>query len=154
MAHFKENSLRSIDGLREMYDRFAKFGVPLQLTEFDIDTTDEKLQADYLRDVMTITFSHPSFNSIIMWGFWEGRHWRPNAALWRRDWSIKLCGKMWKKLVFETWWTDEQHTTDSGGACEVSAFLGDYEIIVEHAGREIAVKVTLDKSGHTETIRL
>jgi len=88
MAHFKENSLRSIDGLREIYNRFAEFSVPLQLTEFDIDTTDEQLQADYLRDVMTITFSHPSFSSIVMWGFWEGRHWRPNGALWRKDWSI------------------------------------------------------------------
>jgi len=154
MAHFKESSLRSIDGLREIYDRFAKFDVPLQLTEFDIDTTDEQLQADYLRDVMTITFSHPSFNAIIMWGFWEGRHWRPNGALWRRDFSIKPCGRVWKKLVFKTWWTDEQHTTDAEGACEVSAFLGDYEIVVEHAGRKITVEVTLDKSGHTETIRL
>ena len=153
MAHFKENSLRSIDGLREIYGRFGKFGVPLQLTEFDIDTTDEQLQADYLRDVMTITFSHPSFNSIIMWGFWEGRHWRPNGALWRKDWSIKPCGKVWKKLVLETWWTDEQCTTDAGGSCEVSAFLGDYDIIVEHEGRWAAVEVTLDKSGHTESIR-
>jgi len=153
MAHFKESSLRSIDGLREIYDRFAKFGVPLQLTEFDIDTTDEQLQADYLRDVMTITFSHPSFNSIIMWGFWEGRHWRPNGALWRRDFSIKPCGRVWKKLVFETWWTDEHRATDAGGACEVSAFLGDYDIIVEHQDRRLAVVVKLGKSGHTESVR-
>ena len=153
MAHFKNNSLRSIDGLREIYDRFAKFGVPLQLTEFDIDTTDEPLAADYLRDVMTITFSHPSFNAIVMWGFWEGRHWRPNGALWRKDWSIKPCGKMWKELVFKTWWTDEQHTTNAWGSCEVSAFLGDYDIVVEHAGRQVTVKATLGKPGHTETVR-
>ena len=98
-----------------VYDRFAKFGVPLQLTEFDIDTRNEPLQAEYLRYVMTITFSHPSFNGIVTWGFWEGRHWRPNGALWRRDWSIKPAGKMWKELVFKTWWTDEEHTTDVGG---------------------------------------
>ncbi len=154
MGHFKENSLRPIDELWQTYDRFAKFGVPLQLTEFDIDTTDEQLQADYLRDVMTITFSHPSFNAIVMWGFWEGRHWRPDAALWRKDWSIKPCGNMWKELVFERWWTDEQRTTDAGGACQVSGFLGDYEVIIEHAGRKITVEATLDKSGYTEAIRL
>jgi endo-1,4-beta-xylanase len=153
MAHFKNNSLRPIDGLRDVYDRFAKFGVPLQLTEFDIDTTDEQLQADYLRDVMTITFSHPSFNAIVMWGFWEGRHWRPNGALWRRNWSIKPCGKVWKELVFETWWTDEQHTANAWGLCEVSAFLGDYDIVVEHAGRTITVKAKVCKPGHTESIR-
>ncbi len=152
MAHFKENSLRSIDGLWQIYSRFAEFGVPLQLTEFDIDTTDEQLQADYLRDVMTITFSHPSFTAIVMWGFWEGRHWRPNGALWRKDWSIKPCGQMWKELVFDTWWTDELRTTDASGSCEVVAFLGDYDIVVEHACREVIVRVALGKSGHTETI--
>lgn len=153
MAHFRENSLRSIDGLWELYNRFAKFGVPLQLTEFDIDARDEQLQADYLRDVMTITFSHPSFNAIVMWGFWEGRHWRPNAALWRRDWSIKPVGKMWKELVFKTWWTNEERTTDASGYCEVSAFLGDYEVTVEHAGRTVKTKAVVDKTGHTATVR-
>ena len=153
MGHFKEGSLRPIEGLWEVYARFAKFGVPLQLTEFDIDTRDEQLQADYLRDVMTITFSHPSFNGIVMWGFWEGRHWRPNAALWRKDWSIKPAGKMWKELVFETWWTKEERTTDASGLCEVSAFLGSYELVVEHADRTVTARVTVDKTGQVKTVR-
>jgi len=96
---------------------------------------------------MTITFSHPSFNAIIMWGFWEGRHWRPNGALWRKDWSIKPVGTMWKKLVFTTWWTNEQRTTDASGSCEVSAFLGGYEIVVEHADRTVTAKAVVDKPG-------
>jgi GH35 family endo-1,4-beta-xylanase len=153
MGHFKESSLRSIEGLWEVYARFAKFGVPLQLTEFDIDTRDDKLQADYLRDVMTITFSHPSFNGIVMWGFWEGRHWRPNAALWRKDWSIKPAGKMWKELVFETWWTKQECTTDASGLCDVSVFMGDYEVVVEHAGRTVTANVTVDKTGQVKTVR-
>lgn len=153
MAHFREGSLQSIDGLWQTYDRFAKFGVPLQLTEFDVDTRDDQLQADYLRDVITITFSHPSFNAIVMWGFWEGRHWRPNAALWRKDWSIKPAGKTWKELVFKTWWTDETLTTDASGLAEVSAFLGDYEVTVEHAGRSVTTRATVDKPSHTATVR-
>jgi GH35 family endo-1,4-beta-xylanase len=153
MAHFREGSLRPIDEIWETYNRFAKFGVPLQLTEFDIDTPNERHQADYLRDVMTITFSHPSFNAIVMWGFWEGRHWRPNAALWRRDWSIKPAGTMWKELVFKTWWTDETRTTDASGLCEVSGFLGEYDVAAEHAGRTVTTQATLDKPGHTATVR-
>ena len=154
MAHFGEGSLRSIDDLREVYNRFASFGVPLQLTEFDIDTRDEQLQADYLRDVMTLTFGHPSFNAIVMWGFWEGRHWRPDAALWREDWSIKPAGEIWKELVFETWWTDRQHVTNASGLCETSAFLGDYKIVVEHAGRAVTTKAAVDKSRRIVTITL
>ncbi|MHC4400630.1 MAG: endo-1,4-beta-xylanase [Planctomycetota bacterium] len=153
MAHFGGGSLRSVDGLWQIYDRFAKFGVPLQLTEFDIDTRDEQLQADYLRDLMTVTFSHPSLSGIVMWGFWEGRHWRPNGALWRRDWSIKPSGKMWKELVFTKWWTDEDRTTDASGLCEISAFLGDYEIVVEHADHTATTGATVENSGTTATIR-
>ena len=153
MAHFKDGTLRSIDGLQEIYDRFSKFGVLLQLTEFDIDTRYEQLQADYLRDVMMITFAHPSFSGIVMWGFWEGQHWRPNAALWRKDWSIKPAGKMWKELVFNTWWTDEEGITGASGTCEFSAFLGDHEIMVNNAGRTVQAKATVGKSGCAVTIK-
>ena len=36
--------------------------------------------------------------------------------------------------------------------CGVSAFLGDYEIVVEHAGRTVTTKATVDKLGRTVTI--
>ena len=153
MGHFREQTLRPIEGLWAVYERFATFGLPLQLTEFDIDTRDERLQADYLRDVMTITFSHPAFDAIVMWGFWEGRHWRPNAALWRKDWSIKPAGTMWKQLVFQTWWTDEERTTAASGECDVSAFLGDHEITVTHGGRTVTAKATVDKTGGRTIVR-
>jgi len=154
MAHFRDRHLRPIEQFRPLYDRFAKFGVPLQLTEFDIDSRDEQLQADYLRDVMTITFSHPSFNAIVMWGFWEGRHWRPNAALWRKDWSIKPAGTMWKKLVFETWWTDESGKTDAAGRFATRGFLGTYKITVGEGKAQQVKTVTLDRKGATVTVTL
>ena len=37
--------------LREL-DRFAVYGVPLKITEYDFRTTDEALAADYLRDIL------------------------------------------------------------------------------------------------------
>ena len=85
-------------------------------------------------------------------GFWEGRHWRPNAALWRKDWSIKPAGKMWKKLVFETWWTKEKRNTDKSGLCTISAFLGDYEVVGEYADRKVSARVTVDKTGQVKTV--
>jgi len=154
MGHFKDSTLRPIGELEAIYDRFAKFGLPLQLTEFDIDTRDEQLQADYLRDVMTITFSHRSFNAIVMWGFWEGRHWRPNAALWRKDWSIKPCGKVWKELVYKTWWTDRMGKTNATGAFAQRAFLGKYLVTVSKGGKQRARKVTLTPKGTTVTVEL
>ncbi len=154
MGHFREASMRPIDELWQTYERFAKFGVPLQLTEFDIDTRDEQCQADYLRDVMTITFSHPSFSGIVMWGYWEGRHWRPDAALWRRDWSIKPVGEMWKRLVFEQWWTDETARTDAKGAVRTRGFHGTYRITVGEGKDAVVEEVAVGADGAATDVRL
>ena len=41
-------------------DRLAAAGLPLQITEFDFDCDDEELAADYVRDFLTVVFSHPA----------------------------------------------------------------------------------------------
>jgi GH35 family endo-1,4-beta-xylanase len=154
MGHFREGSLRPIEGIWEVYERFAAFGLPMQLTEFDIDTRDEACQADYLRDVMTITFSHPSFNAIVMWGFWEGRHWRPDAALWRKDWTIKPAGEAWKRLVFDEWRTEESGETGADGAFRTRGFLGEYRVIVGEGEARRVEEVALERGGTAVTVRM
>jgi len=64
----------------------------------------------------------------VLWGFWEGRHWRPAAALWRKDWSIKPAGEAWVDLVFRQWWTDEVLTTDAQGVARTRAFFGTHRL--------------------------
>jgi GH35 family endo-1,4-beta-xylanase len=111
-------------------DRFSTFGLPIKITEFDINNTDELLQADYTRDFMTTVFSHPQVNGILMWGFWEGRHWRPASALFRQNWSIKPNGVMWTNLVFGEWWTRTNGVASEAGEFSLRGFKGDYRITV------------------------
>jgi endo-1,4-beta-xylanase len=40
-------------------DLFKPVGLPVQITEFDINMTDEELQADYTRDFLIACYSHP-----------------------------------------------------------------------------------------------
>ncbi|MGC9469590.1 MAG: endo-1,4-beta-xylanase [Anaerolineae bacterium] len=147
MGHFEEGGLTTPVVLLERLDRFAKFGVPLQVTEFDIDTTDVKTQADYLRDFMTAVFSHPASEGIILWGFWEGQHWRPEAALYEEDWTLKPNGQMWLNLVKDRWWTDEAGATDDAGLYETRGFLGEYKITVKVGETERVVPLTLLREG-------
>ena len=135
-------------------DRFARFGLPIEATELDINTTDEQLQAAYLRDFMTALFSHPSVNGIIMWGFWEGRHWKPEAALYRKDWSLKPVGQAWLDLVKKEWWTNASGGTDARGGFRTRGFLGQYEVTVTRGGRTKTVPVTLTKTGAVVTVPL
>jgi GH35 family endo-1,4-beta-xylanase len=129
-SHFNEN-LTPIPRLAEILDRFATFGLPIEVTEFDVDTFDEQLQADYTRDFMTLVFSHPSTVGILTWGFWEKAHYIPNAALHRADWSLRPAGAVWYDLVFREWWTPEQQAvTDARGEIHLRGFHGDYAIEV------------------------
>jgi GH35 family endo-1,4-beta-xylanase len=118
----------------EIIDRFARFNLPIQVTEFDIDIDDEQAQADYTRDFFTAVFSHPATNGIIQWGFWEGSHWKPRSAMFRRDWSIKPNGQAYMDLVLGKWWTDEQGVTDSQGRFTFRGFCGEYAVTVGEEG--------------------
>ena len=136
MAHFGLTSLTPPEELLDVYDDFAEVAPRLQLSELDVDAgDDEQLQADYLRDVMIASFSHPKFVSIIQWGFWEGAHWKPAAALWRQDWSLKPAGQVFVDLVTKQWWTDATIKTDAAGRSSVRGFLGDYKISVDSNGQ-------------------
>jgi GH35 family endo-1,4-beta-xylanase len=131
-------------------DRLARFNLPIGITEFDVDTADEDLQADYLRDHTIACFSHPAVNEVIMWGFWEGRHWKPVAAPYRRDWSKKPAARAWEDLVFKRWWTDATVKTGADGRAMVRAFQGDYEITGPGA---TAAKARLPSAGATVELR-
>lgn len=135
-------------------DRFAALGLDISITEHDIDTEDEQLQADFTRDFLTTVFSHPSVVAILTWGFWENSHWRPNGAYYRKDWSLKPAGQVWLDLVKNTWWTRAALTTADDGTARTRGFLGDYEVTVTHNGVTKTVPAKLTPSGATLTIRL
>lgn len=128
-------------------DRFAALGLDISITEHDVDTSDEQLQADFTRDFLITVFSHPSVVAVLTWGFWENAHWRPNAAYYRSDWSIKPAGQAWLDLVTKKWWTDLSLETAADGAARTRGFLGDYEVTVTHNGATKTVPAKLTKAG-------
>ncbi|QDU72039.1 endo-1,4-beta-xylanase [Mucisphaera calidilacus] len=133
-AHFDENSITGPAAINTILDRYAAFGLDLHITEFDLDTTDEELQAQYTRDFLTIIFAHPDVDAFTMWGLWEDAHWKPDAAMYRNDWSIKPNGIAYQDLVLNQWWTDEQTSTDAEGQAAARVFLGTHTITLEHRG--------------------
>lgn len=148
MAHFGLTTLTPPEELLEVYDEFAEIAPRMQLSEFDVDAgDDDQLHADYYRDVMIASFSHPGFVAIIQWGFWENAHWKPAAALWREDWTLKPAGKVFVDLVRKQWWTDEHTRTNESGKGELRGFLGEYEIHVHHDGKTKMLKTSLGPDG-------
>jgi endo-1,4-beta-xylanase len=90
----------------------------------------------------------------MLWGFWENRHWRPQAALFASDWTMRPHGQAWMDLVNKQWKTDASATTDADGSISTRGFLGDYQITVTHGQRTKTAPAQLDRDGETVTITL
>lgn len=129
-AHINSSFLPTPEDWLRITDRFATV-VPKQvITEYDISTNgDDELAADYLRDSLIACFSHPAYDGFLLWGFWEGSHWIPQAALWNKDWSIKPAGRMWEKWIGEEWHTRVTLKTDAEGTAKWRGFKGSYQIV-------------------------
>ena len=125
------SSPQPIDLVHQVVDRYAQaFPVEFAVTEFDVNTPDEAMQADYTRDFITYVFSQPRFNDFLMWGFWERRHWLPAGAMYRADWSSKPNAVVWNNLWFRDWWSNLAGRTDESGAYAGRVFKGNYQIVV------------------------
>jgi endo-1,4-beta-xylanase len=152
-SHFGDD-LTPPPRLLQVLDRFAQFGLPLLITEHDINVADEQLQAEYTRDFLTAVFSHPAVDGVLTWGFWEGRHWRPQGAYFRRDWSVRPAGQVWLDLVHDQWWTRDSGATDAAGQRKVRGFLGRYEVTATADGRSARDTVTITREGSVMTLTL
>jgi GH35 family endo-1,4-beta-xylanase len=136
--------------LLAVLDKFSVFDKRFKITELDINLDNEDdLRADYMRDFMTVCFSHDRVDGILHWGFWAGRHWIPQAALFDKEWNLRPHGKAYEDLVFKTWWTDQSVRSDARGEATVRGFLGDYDVLVE--GR--SVPAVLKRDGTTIVIK-
>ena len=127
-------------------DALGQFRLPVKITEFSCNAADERIQAEALENVYRVAFAHPSCAGILMWGFWEKAHWRPQAAMLRADFSKKPAAEAYEKLVLGEWWTRESGTTDERGQFACRSFLGTLRVTARAAdGSETSSEVQLKK---------
>lgn len=127
-AHF--GGPRTVARMQQVIDHFAALRLPLAITEFDVNTSDEQAQATFTRDFMTLIFSRSEFSDFLMWGFWAGRHWLPQAAMYAADWTSKANALVYNRLLFQDWWSNALGVTDAAGQFPARVFKGDYQITV------------------------
>jgi len=135
-------------------DLFKPIGLPVQITEFDINMTDEQLQADYTRDFLIACYSHPAVTGFTIWGFWEDAHWKPDAAMFKKDWTEKPNAAVWREWVAEKWKTNINAITNNQGAIDSRGHLGKYEITVTKNNQSKKIIYTLTKGAKLVEIKL
>jgi hypothetical protein len=116
--------------------------------------TDEQLQADYTRDFLIACYSHPIVTGFTIWGFWQGAHWKPDAAMFRKDWTAKPNAAVWREWVTGKWKTKLNALSNNDGNVKTRGHLGMYEITVTKDGKEAKVIYHLQKNGLPVTVKL
>ncbi len=157
-SHFGDgSSLTPPEKLIEILNRFSKFNLPIEITEFTLDFCNEQTEADYMRDFMTAVFSHPSTTGIVQWNFWPENGTPNRENLYRPDGSIKPKGQTYFDMVYNVWWTKAHGTTNTSGrfTAPQRAFKGRYDIEASYDNKSVILKntsITTDKSGENRII--
>jgi GH35 family endo-1,4-beta-xylanase len=138
--------LPPMNNIRMNLDWLATFRLPILITEFDINTKDEEAKAKQLEDFYRLCFSHPAVEGILMWGFWAGSHWRPDAALFSRDFSPRPAALAYRRLIFEEWWSKEEGKTGKNGEISTRVFFGNYTVTAEANGKKSVTELSFPKS--------
>ncbi|KAL1215825.1 Endo-1,4-beta-xylanase 5 [Cardamine amara subsp. amara] len=118
--------------MRSALDTFAATGLPIWLTEIDIDAP-PNVRAQYFEQVLREGHAHPQVKGIVMWTAYN-----PSGCyrMCLTDGNFKNLptGDVVDKLLREWGGLRSETTgvTDADGFCEASLFYGDYDINISH----------------------
>nr|AYC81220.1 GH10 xylanase [uncultured bacterium] len=129
----------------KVLDRYARFGLPIRITEFTVGTDDEQLRADFLRDALIVAYSHPAVIGFQFWGLGTlfDREMRPRPAL-----------AAYKDLVLGRWRTRLEGRTDPMGRFAGRGHLGRYNVKATLNGRLAEGTLELTRAGQAAELTL
>lgn len=152
--------------LYKLMDLYAKLNLPQQITEMTIpayggDEENEYVQAELLKMVYSVFFSHPAMEAVIYWNLVDGyAAWAPQGdmtsgenkyygGLLRFDMSEKPAYKELKRLINEEWHTEET-VKAVGDVAKFRGFYGDYDLVIHADGKTITVPFTHSKRANSK----
>jgi endo-1,4-beta-xylanase len=69
------------DTVKGYIDNLAATGLPIYVTEYDIDVADDTQQKNIMESQFTMFWEHPEIHGVTLWGYVEGATWLPNSGL-------------------------------------------------------------------------
>jgi GH35 family endo-1,4-beta-xylanase len=76
---------QSFNDLRSKLERIAELGVPIYISEYDIEKTDDQQQLRVMQEQFPMFYEHPSVMGVTVWGYVVGRTWRNGTGLIQDD---------------------------------------------------------------------
>ena len=148
-------------------DKYSEFNLPIQITEVTIpaytdNTEDEEIQAEIIKQLYSIWFSHKNVEQIIYWNLVDGyaayakqgdmasgeNYYR--GGLIRFDMTPKPAYYVVKDLFTKEWITNGEVVTGEGGFAVFKGFYGEYDVEIIAGGKKYSEKLTLSGRGLRE----
>ena len=136
-------SLFDPNAMFTLLDTYAALGKQIQITEATIpaysnDPGDEAVQAELVRNLYGIWFSHPAMEAIIYWDMSDAYTWLRwrCGSLCRRDMSPKPAYNVICDLFGKEWRTNFERDV-GGGRLSFRGFRGTYEVEATSNGRTV-----------------
>ena len=149
--------------LYTVFDTYARFGKKIQISEMTIPAysdaeSDEDVQAELIKNLYTLFFSHPAMDAIIYWNTVDGYAFGADkgdmsagenvyyGGLVGFDFSKKRSYNVIKDHFDNTWRTKTECASDGYGNAYFDGFFGDYRLTAEKDSIIKKVEIKL-KSG-------
>ena len=152
-----------LEKLRDVLERFSRFGVPIHFTENTLVSGDlmpphivdlndwqvgswpstpegEARQAAEVEEMFTELFAHPLVKAITIWDFNDGCWLNAPSGVVRKDNSEKPVYHTLDRLIHHDWETHTEAMTDSEGNLDFTGFKGTYTLETDHAAAAFSLK--------------
>jgi GH35 family endo-1,4-beta-xylanase len=135
----------------KVLDYYSELGLPLHLTEFVSESSNEKIkgwkegnwgleeQADFAEQFYRISFGHPMVESINWWGLSDRYIWqeRPQAGLIDENYNPKPVYNRLRQLIKNEWMTNTSGSLNKDGLFSFRGFHGTYQIILKTSDNQV-----------------
>jgi uncharacterized repeat protein (TIGR02059 family) len=127
-----------LNGFKTNLDKLAQFGLPIKVTEFDMNFGDgtvmtpalEKQYADEMGKMLRLCFSYPAMEGFIFWGM-TGAWAKGVINPYRDDKTFRLAADTIHNLIKKQWSTDVKGKLDENGEFSFKGYYGTYEVQVK-----------------------
>ncbi len=138
----------------DVYDHFAKFDLPLYITEITIPTPPgdgQAVQAEVVGNLYRLWFSAPRMAGITWWNLGDGTavkgENKAQGGLLDEKFQPKESYCVLDRLVNHQWRTNMSVKTDSQGKACFRGFCGKYAVKVAAEGRVQEFEISVSKDG-------
>jgi endo-1,4-beta-xylanase len=71
----------SPETVQESLDALAELGVPIYVSELELETSDDARQLELYKNLFPVLWEHEAVAGVTLWGYRAGTMWKPNAYL-------------------------------------------------------------------------